>query len=157
MAICGIEYAREVLEEVLGSSRAEEIVGFLVAQNEQRPFDFLRRTPADQICTFIVDEAPQIIALVLAHLPPSVASQVLSELPEERQGDVALRIALMTETNPDVVRDVERGLRQKLSNVLQQEFQAVGGVEPLAELLNQAGRSAERNVLRRIGEVNEEL
>jgi flagellar motor switch protein FliG len=157
VSVGGIDYAREVLEQLLGSSRADEIIGALVAQNELRPFDFLRRTPPDQIAAFLTDEAPQIVSLVVAHLPPSVASRVLAEMPGERQGDIAFRIARMTETNPDVVRDVERGLRQKLSNVLNQEFKAVGGVDALADLLNQAGRSTERNVLGVVAEMDSEL
>ena len=157
VSVGGIDYAREMLEQLLGSSRADEIIGALVAQNELRPFDFLRRTPPDQIAAFLTDEAPQIVALVVAHLPPSVASRVLSEMSGERQGDIAFRIARMAETNPEVVRDVERGLRQKLSNVLNQEFQAVGGVDAIAELLNQAGRSTERNVLTVVADMDSEL
>ena len=157
VSVGGIDYARQMLENLLGSSRAEEIIGALVAQNELRPFDFLRRTPPDQIAAFLTDEAPQIVALVVAHLPPSVASRVLAEMSGERQGDIAFRIARMAETNPEVVRDVERGLRQKLSNVLNQEFQAVGGVDALADLLNQAGRSTERNVLTVVSDLDSEL
>ena len=157
VSVGGIDYARQMLENLLGTSRAEEIIGALVAQNELRPFDFLRRTPPDQIAAFLTDEAPQIVALVVAHLPPSVASRVLAEMPGERQGDIAFRIARMAETNPEVVRDVERGLRQKLSNVLNQEFQAVGGVDAIADLLNQAGRSTERNVLTVVADLDSEL
>ena len=73
------------------------------------------------------------------------------------QPDVALRIALMGETSPTVVRDVAQGLRDKLSNVLEHEYSSAGGVETLADLLNQAGRSTERNVLQTIGDTHEEL
>jgi flagellar motor switch protein FliG len=63
----------------------------------------------------------------------------------------------MTETNPGVVEDVERGLRQKLANVVNQEFSSAGGVDSLAEILNRAGRSTERNVLAAIAEHSGEL
>jgi flagellar motor switch protein FliG len=73
------------------------------------------------------------------------------------QADVALRIATMSETNPDVIRDIEQGLRLKLANVVGQEFAAAGGVDALAEILNRAGRSTERNVVASISESDQEL
>ena len=87
----------------------------------------------------------------------SLAARVLSELPPELQSEVALRIATMKETNPEVIRDIEQGLRHKLANVVAQEFSAAGGVDALAEILNRAGRSTERNVVGAISDRDEEL
>jgi flagellar motor switch protein FliG len=156
-AIGGPEFAREVLEHLLGASRAEEILGQITAQAELRPFDFLRRTPPEQIATFLADEAPQTIALVVASLHTTLGAKVLAGLAPEVQANVAMRIATMEDTNPGVVEDVERGLRLKLSNVLTQEFSQAGGVDSLAELLNRAGRSTERTVLEAIAETDGEL
>jgi flagellar motor switch protein FliG len=156
-ALGGPEFAREVLEHLLGATRAEEILGQITAQAELRPFDFLRRTPPEQIATFIADEAPQTIALVVASLHTTLGAKVLSGLAPEIQANVAMRIATMEDTNPGVVEDVERGLRLKLSNVLTQEFSQAGGVDSLADLLNRAGRSTERTVLEAIAETDGEL
>jgi flagellar motor switch protein FliG len=156
-AMGGPQFAREVLEHLLGPERADEIVGALIAQAELRPFDFLRRTPPEQIVTFLLDEAPQTVALVVASLNTNLSARVMSLLPLELQAEVAVRIATMTETNPGVVEDVERGLRQKLANVVNQEFSSAGGVDSLAEILNRAGRSTERNVLAAIAEHSGEL
>jgi flagellar motor switch protein FliG len=156
-AMGGPQFAREVLEHLLGPTRAEEILGQITAQAELRPFDFLRRTPPEQIATFLADEAPQTIALVVASLHTTLGAKVLGCLPPEIQANVAMRIATMEDTNPGVVEDVERGLRLKLSNVLTQEFSQAGGVDSLAELLNRAGRSTERTVLEAIAETDGEL
>jgi flagellar motor switch protein FliG len=156
-AMGGPEFAREVLEHLLGSTRAEEILGQITAQAELRPFDFLRRTPPEQIATFLSDEAPQTIALVTASLHTTLGARVLACLPAELQADVALRIATMEDTNPGVVEDIERGLRLKLSNVVNQEFSQAGGVDALAEILNRAGRSTERTVLGAIAEIDGEM
>jgi flagellar motor switch protein FliG len=156
-AMGGPEFAREVLEHLLGPTRAEEILGQITAQAELRPFDFLRRTPPEQIATFLADEAPQTIALVVASLHTTLGAKVLGCLTPEVQANVAMRIATMEDTNPGVVEDVERGLRLKLSNVLTQEFSQAGGVDSLAELLNRAGRSTERTVLEAIAETDGEL
>jgi flagellar motor switch protein FliG len=153
----GPEYAREVLTHLVGPERAQEIIGTVTTEPEARPFEFLRRTPPEQVCAFLKDESPQTIALVVASVHSSLAARVLSELPADLQADVALRIATMSETNPDVVRDIEQGLRQKLANVVGKEFAAAGGVEALADILNRAGRSTERNVVGAINDRDEAL
>jgi flagellar motor switch protein FliG len=93
----------------------------------------------------------------VASVHSTLAARVLAELKPELQADVALRIATMSETNPDVIRDIEQGLRLKLANVVGQEFAAAGGVDALAEILNRAGRSTERNVVGAISESDQEL
>jgi flagellar motor switch protein FliG len=153
----GVEYARDVLERALGRDRATEIIGRLSSVIERHPFEFLRRTPAEQIVTFLHNEAPQTIALVIANLHTSLSAQVLANLPDSEQADIALRIARMGETSPDVVKQVESVIRQKLASVVQQEYSVAGGVKSLADILNNADRSTERNVLDTLSETDEEL
>ena len=157
LGVGGPEYAREVLEHLLGPERAEEIMGTLTTNTDKSPFEFLRRTPPEQVCAFLKDESPQTIALVVASVHSSLAARVLAELPPALQAEVALRIATMSETNPDVIRDIEQGLRQKLANVVAQEFSAAGGVDALADILNRAGRSTERNVVGAISDRDQQL
>jgi flagellar motor switch protein FliG len=147
LAAGGVEFAREALEKALGGERAAEIIGRLTTIIEKRPFEFLRRTPPDQIVSFLHSEAPQTVALVIANLHTTLASQVLSRLPQEEQAEIALRIARMSETSPDVVRQVEKVMRDKLASVIQQEYSASGGVRSLADILNASDRSTEQNVL----------
>ena len=87
----GVDYARSVLERSLGADRAEEIIGRLAATIERRPFEFLRRTPPEQIYVFLRNESPQTIALVVANLHTTLAAQVLSQLEPEEQAEVARR------------------------------------------------------------------
>ena len=96
----GVDYARSVLMRSLGEDRADEIIGRLAATIERRPFEFLRRTPAEQIVVFLRNESPQTVALVVSNLHTTLAAQVLSNIDAEIQADVALRIALMGETPP---------------------------------------------------------
>ena len=153
----GVAYAKDVLERSMGSERAQEIISRLSAVIEMRPFEFLRRTPPEQIHAFLRNEAPQTMALVIANLHTTLAAQVLSLLDEEEQAEVALRIARMSETSPEVIKEVEHVIRQKLSNVLSQEYAAAGGVKSLAEILNNADRPTERNVLENLAQRNQEL
>jgi flagellar motor switch protein FliG len=157
IAAGGVEYAREVLEKAIGSERAAEIIGRLSSVIEMRPFEFLRRTAPEQIVAFLRNEAPQTVALVVANLHTTLAAQVLANHPEEEQAEIALRIARMGETSPDVVKQVEDVMRAKLATIVQNEYTTTGGVRSLAEILNHTDRPTERNVLDTLTETDEEL
>jgi flagellar motor switch protein FliG len=85
----GVDYARAILERSLGPEKAAEIVGRLAATIERRPFEFLRRTPPEQIHVFLRSESPQTIALVIANLHTTLAAQVLAMLEPAHQAEVA--------------------------------------------------------------------
>jgi flagellar motor switch protein FliG len=157
IAVGGVDYAREVLERALGPERAAEITGRLSAVIEMRPFEFLQRTPPDQIFAFVRNEAPQTKALIISSLHTTLAAETLALLDEPEQAEVSLRIARMSETSPAVIRAVEAVMRQKLSNVLSEEYASSGGVQSLADILNHADRPTERNVLETLAQSDEEL
>ena len=153
----GVDYARSLLQRSLGDNKADEIISRLAATIERRPFEFLRRTPPEQIHVFLRNESPQTIALVVANLHTALAANVLSLLSPEEQADVAMRVARMGETRPEVVSQIESVMKAKLSNVIAQEYSSAGGVKSLADILNQADRSTERNVLDQLAQTNGEL
>ena len=125
----GITYAKEVLEKALGEEKAIDILNRLTATLQVRPFDFARKAEPSQILNFIQNENPQTIALVLSYLQSEQASAILSSLSQEKQADVAKRIALMDSTSPEVIDQVERVLEQKLSTTVTQDFTSAGGIE----------------------------
>ena len=131
----GIVYAREIQERALGSQKALEIINRLTSSLQVRPFDFVRKAEPSQILNFIQNEHPQTIALILAYLQPQQSAAIISSLPQEKQVDVATRIALMDRTSPDVIKEVERILEKKLSSMLTTDFTNDGGVHALDHLL----------------------
>lgn len=154
----GIVYAKALLEASLGKERASEIVSRLSSVFMDMPFGFLHQADPRQVLSFISDEHPQTIALVLAHMPAVLASQVLSGLASELQADVANRIATMDRTSPDIIRQVEAVLERKLSSVLQPtEMSSVGGIEPLVDIINRSDRATERLILEGLQKRNPEL
>ena len=153
----GLELTREVLERALGAERAEELLGRLSSVTEMRPFEFLRRTPPDQIAAFLKTESPQTVALVVANLHSSLAAQVLARLPETMRPEVALRIARMGDASTEIIHQIEDIVRQKLSAVVQQEYATAGGVKALADILGHTDRSTERVVLDHLGSEDGEL
>lgn len=153
----GIEYAREVLEKALGAERAVDIINRLTSSLQVRPFDFIRNADPAQLLNFIQGEHPQTIALILAYLPPEIASQILSALPSDVQAGVAKRIATMDRTSPDVLREVERVLERKLSSLVNEEYTAAGGVDSIVEILNRVDRSTEKSIIENLEEEDPQL
>ncbi|MDU5142134.1 MAG: flagellar motor switch protein FliG [Paenibacillus dendritiformis] len=143
----GISYAKEILEKALGSQKAVDIINRLTATLQVRPFDFARKAEASQIFNFIQNENAQTIALVLSYLQTEQASTILSSLPQEKQAEVARRVALMDSTSPEVINQVERVLEQKLSSTVTQDYTSAGGIESVVKILNGVDRGTERTIL----------
>jgi flagellar motor switch protein FliG len=144
----GMDFAREVLVASMGEEKAAELLRRMEASLVEMPFEFLRRADARQVLSFLQDEHPQTVALVLAHMRADQAAVVLSGMPDELQADVAHRVAVMENTSPEVVRQVEAILERKLSSVLQStDFSAAGGLQPLIDIINHSDRSTERLIL----------
>ena len=123
-----------------------------------RPFDFVSISDTDNLKMFIQPEHPQLIALVLSYLAPNMASQILSALPPLIQVNVAERIAGIDRTSPDVVRDIERVLRHKLSVVGRDAADtSVGGIGGIVEILNLTTRSVEKVIIDGLEDRNAEL
>ena len=143
----GIGYAKDLLEKALGSERAKDVIGKLTASLQVRPFEFVRKTDPSQLLNFIQDEHPQTIALILSYLPASMSSMVVSSLPPEKQADVARRIAQMDRTSPDVIKEVEKVLEQKLASLVNQDYTIVGGVDSIVDILNTVDRGTEKHIM----------
>ena len=154
----GIRYARDVLTRAVGELRASDILERLATYIEATPFEFLRHTPPDQIHAFLRSEHPQTTALVIANLPtPDLSAKVIALLPAEEQADIARRIAQISRTQPEVVKEVARVMESKLDVVSQPEYSAAGGVGALADILNKSDRGTERNILSNLGESDPDL
>ena len=143
----GIGYAKQVLEKALGAEQAAAIINRLTSSLQVRPFDFARKADPGQILNFIQNEHPQTIALILSYLEATQAGQILSELPQEMQADVARRIALMDSTSPEIINEVEQILERKLSATVTQDYTQTGGVEAVVDVLNGVDRATERTIL----------
>ncbi|WP_153123689.1 flagellar motor switch protein FliG [Peribacillus tepidiphilus] len=143
----GIGYAKTVLEKALGADQAAAIINRLTSSLQVRPFDFARKADPAQILNFIQNEHPQTIALILSYLEPTQAGQILSELPQEVQADIARRIAIMDSTSPEIINEVEQILERKLSATVTQDYTQTGGIEAVVEVLNGVDRATERTIL----------
>lgn len=152
----GLELARLLVEKALGKNASDTLDN--VRQSiEALPFGFLKKVDPQNLLTFIIDEHPQTIALILSHLNPNYGAQIISGLPTERQLAVIRRIANMGQTNPEVIREVELGLESRMSSVMSQSFENAGGVSSVAEILNVTDRATERSLLENLAQEDPDL
>ncbi|MCR9218519.1 MAG: flagellar motor switch protein FliG [bacterium] len=143
----GLDYARVLLKDSLDPKMADRILGQIQTQVQKTPFSFLQKAEAENLLTFIQDEHPQTIALIICHLPHHKAAEILVGLPMQKQIEVIKRIANMEQTNPEVIREVERGLESRLASMLTQSMEKAGGIPTVSEILNLADRSTEKAIL----------
>lgn len=143
----GIGYAKELLEKALGEEKAQDVISKLTASLQVRPFEFIRKTDPSQVLSFIQDEHPQTIAMILSYLSPAQSALILGSLIPEKQADVAKRIAMMDRTSPEVIKEVERVLERKLATLLNQDYTIAGGVDAIVEILNTVDRGTEKHIM----------
>jgi flagellar motor switch protein FliG len=143
----GLEYAKALLKKSLKEDDASRVIKQVTQQVQTTPFSFLQKAESENLLTFIQDEHPQTIALILAHLPPQKASEIMVGLAAQKQIEVVKRIANMEQTNPEVIKEVEKGLEHRLSDIVSQTFEKAGGVDTVAEILNLADRSTEKGIM----------
>jgi flagellar motor switch protein FliG len=143
----GLEYAKTLARKTLGDDEASRVLKQVTQHVQTTPFSFLEKAESENLLTFIQDEHPQTIALILAHLPRQKASEILVGLPSQKQIEVVKRVANMEQTNPEVIKEVERGLEHRLSDIVSQTFEKAGGVDTVAEILNLADRSTGKGIM----------
>ena len=148
---------RGICSSVRWGTRASSTLENVRHSIEALPFSFLQKVDSQNLLTFVVDEHPQTIALILSHIPPSQASDILAGLPPERQISVIRRIATMGQTSPEMIHEVEDGLERRMSSVMSQSFENAGGVESVAEILNVIDRSTERMILEDMAQEDPDL
>ncbi len=152
----GLDRARALVQKALGKN-ATDTLDNIRQSIEAVPFSFLRQVDSQNILTYIIDEHPQTIALILSHLPPGSGAAILAGLPPDRQLSVVQRIADMGQTSPEIIEEVERGLERRMSSVMSQSFENAGGVGAVAEMLNVSDRATERTLLENLSQDDPEL
>jgi len=153
----GFEFAQGLLEQSLGHEKAFQILSQIKQSMNALPFSFLHKAGAQNLLTFIVEEHPQTIALILSHLPTALAAEVLGGLPPVKQLEVIRRVAHMEQTSPEVVKDVERSLEIRMRSTFSQQTEKAGGVPMVAQILNVTDRMTNKGILEGLEQEDGEL
>jgi flagellar motor switch protein FliG len=152
----GLELAKSLVEKALGK-KARDTLDNVKQSIDALPFGFLKQTDPQNLLTFIIDEHPQTIALILCHLSSSYGAEIIAGLPTDRQLSVIRRIAHMGQTSPEVIREVEKGLESRMANVMSQSYENAGGIPSVADILNVTDRATERALLENLAQEDPDL
>lgn len=145
--------SKDTIVDALGEERARGILGGLnIASGNQRALESLEMVDAKSLATFLVNEHPQTVAVILAHLEPEKKGEVLKRLPEVLQAEVVLRMANLDNVDPELIVEIDRVLKNQLANTATVEQASLGGVQPVAEMLNVMDKNTETAIMSRLEE-----
>ena len=145
--------SKETVVDAVGEERARGILGHLNMNSPtQRNLESLELVDAKSLSAFLINEHPQTISVILAHLEPEKKGEVLKRLPEALQAEVVLRLANLDHVSPELIGEVDRVLKNELSSVGTMEHATLGGVQPVAEMLNVMDKNTETAIMSRIEE-----
>ncbi len=154
----GVEYSRQLLARAVGPRRGTEILERISVHQQMSSFEMLKNANPDEVAVLLQEEMPQTIALVLSYLEAKVAADILTSMSKENQIEVTLRLAAMDRVSPQVVQQVEKNLKSKLSSVINEaDFRATGGVAFLVKMLNQVDRGAQKSIFEALETTNPKL
>ncbi len=143
---------RDAIIKSLGEDRAKVIFGASGGQIQQKSLEALEMVDTRTLANYLMNEHPQTVALIVAHLPPEKKSEVLKRLPEGMQGEVVLRVANLDYISPDLLDQVDEVLKQGLATMATGETTKLGGVEPVAEMFNLMDKNSEQSIMSRVEE-----
>lgn len=155
--IFGHAMGRDFVLSTLGEERAKTVLGQLSVVEGSRTLEALELVDSRTLANFLVSEHPQTVALILAHLESNKKCEVLRRLPETIQTEVVLRIANLDFISPNLIAEVDDVLKQELATLGSIDTQQLGGVQPIAEMLNVMDKTSEQNIMARVEEKDPQL
>lgn len=144
---------KEIVVDAIGEERARGVLGHLNVSSSSRPqLESLELVDAKSLANFLIHEHPQTVSVILAHLEPEKKGEVLKRLPEALQAEVVLRMANLDHVAPELIATVDKVLKDELATIGTVEQAALGGVQPVAEMLNVMDKNTEKAIMSRIEE-----
>lgn len=153
----GLEYAEAILEKSFGLNTAVQVVEKVKNLTTLKGFDVLKKADSTQLVNFLSKEHPQTIALILARLNPNQTADVLKELPEDLRAGVAYRIATLGKISPQTIAQVEKVVDELAGLSMSQSISKVNGTQSLATILNRTSVPFSKEILKKIGEMDDEI
>ncbi len=148
---------RDFILGTLGEDRAKQLLGQIVDVGTNNTLESLELVDTRTLANFLINEHPQTIALICAHLPVEKKVDVLRKLPEGLQAEVVLRVANLDFVSPELIAQLDDVLKTELSTLGSIDTQQLGGVEPIADMLNLMDKNSEKNIMARVEEKDPEL
>ena len=148
---------RDFIINALGEDRAKQLLGQIVDVGTSNTLESLELVDTRTLANFLINEHPQTIALIIAHLNPERKVDALRRLPEGLQAEVVLRVANLDYVSPELIAQLDDVLKTELSTLGSIDTNQLGGVEPIADMLNLMDKHSEKNIMTRVEEKDPEL
>jgi flagellar motor switch protein FliG len=148
---------RDFILGTLGEDRAKQLLGQIDSVGNSNSLESLELVDTRTLANFLVNEHPQTIALICAHLPVEKKVDILRKLPEGLQAEVVLRVANLDFVSPELIAQLDDVLKTELSTLGSIDTQQLGGIEPIADMLNLMDKNSEKNIMARVEEKDPEL
>ncbi len=153
----GLEYARAVLEKAYGPEKADELLGKVTKSLQNRSFSFMEKADETSLFSALQNERPQTISLVLSYVDADKAAAVISRLDEKRQVQVVESMAKIESVSPVAVKIIEAEMRKKFSSIVTNANVKVGGIDYVADVMNNLDRASEKNIFDGLSAYDQEL
>lgn len=153
----GLEFARDVLEKAFGTQQAVSYMERVTKSLKTKSFDFIRKADYKSLLNILQSEHPQTIALILSYARAEQASQVISELPPDLRIEVIERIAKLDRASPEMINIVERILAKKFGSIISVDLMELGGINHVADIMNNVDRGTEKQIFDELGLKDPEL
>ena len=153
----GVQTARTILEKAFGADKAQTMLEKAVSYPDGTPFDYLQEISAERLSQLLKDESAPVQALVLSRLKPALAAAFIKSLDRERQKDIIGRMAKLSSISSEVVRRVDRAMREKSQTLSTETGTALDGRGVLAEILKKMDPESEKSILSVLDENDAEL
>ncbi len=153
----GMEYARTVLESAFDEQTANTLLEKATKSMKVKSFDYIRKADSKNLFTVLQYERPQVIALVLSYVDARNTAAVIADLPEMKKIEVVERIAKMESASPEAIKILETELKKRFSSVITADYTRLGGIDFMADVMNNIDRSNERYIFDELGQRDQEL
>lgn len=153
----GLEFARDVLEKAFGTQQAVSYMERVTKSLKTKSFDFIRKADYKSLLNILQNEHPQTIALILSYARAEQASQVISELSPELRIEVIERIAKLDRASPEMINIVEKILAKKFGSIISVDLMELGGINHVADIMNNVDRGTEKQIFDELGLKDPEL
>lgn len=151
------KYIENVLTKALGDDKAQSVLGRITPSSSESQIDILDWMDARSISELIIDEHPQIKALIISYLEFGLAADVLTLLPDEIQPDIVRRIATIESVEPGAIKELERVMKAKFAANTSLRASQIGGVKAAAKIMNFTKTDMETRILNEIKKRDRDL
>ena len=154
----GLDYARNVLEKAFGESTARNLLEKVSKTLQSRPFNFFMKGDPQALMSILQNERPQVIALIMAYMDPEQAAQILEQLTDEKRIADIEGMSHMDRFTPEAIALVVEEMKRKFATIITSEDNMnLGGIDFVADMMNNIDRSTERKVFDQLGKTNPDL